>query len=118
MCVCVCTSRRVRRTAWTGTAHSERSRAPGGRHWYFVNSLNVTSAWRGRAREGKAETSESKGEGKAGNPQVRPRDLLNSDQSRLHKSEYPEGGYMAVGSFLFLKEQIKVIIINKETHGR
>jgi hypothetical protein len=28
-----------------------------------------------------------------------------------HHGEYPESGYMAVGSFLFLKEQIKDIII-------
>jgi hypothetical protein len=30
---------------------------------------------------------------------------------KLSIFEYPEGGYMAVGSFLFLKEQIKGIII-------
>jgi hypothetical protein len=30
----------------------------------------------------------------------------------LNLGEYPEGGYMAVGSFLFLKEQIKGIIIS------
>jgi hypothetical protein len=112
MCVCVCVYVKTRTADGLDGDCALGPLAAGTA--YFVNSLNVTSAWRGRARERRTGEGAVDGRGRGPRldddhqhhphivarvrvkgrqairrfaPGLAPGSLMNSDQSRLHKTK-------------------------------